>query len=82
MNLFQKIIAWAGGLGVLALAIWLGTIIFVGLLIIVPIAVLIGRWRLGKMRKEFEKAHAQARAERDGQVIETEYVGRFPRRRA
>ncbi len=73
MNIFQRIAAAVGGIGVLALAIWLGTIIFVILLIVAPIAALFLRWKMGKVRKEFEKAHGQARQGADG-VIETDYV--------
>lgn len=73
MNIFQKIAAAAGGIGILALAIWLGTIIFLVLLIAAPFLYLFARWRMGKLRKEFDAAKA-----RQGQgpagTIEAEYV--------
>ena len=82
MNPFQKIAAAIGGIGVLAIAIWLGTIIFIVLLIAAPILYLFGRWKMGKMRKEFEAQNPElARKMREGQdlrakggVIETDYV--------
>lgn len=73
MNIFQRIAAAVGGIGVLALAIWLGTIIFVILLIVAPIAAIYLRWKMGKVRKEFEKAQGNARRGPDG-VIEADYV--------
>ena len=82
MNPFQKIAATVGGIGILALAIWLGTIIFVALLVLAPVLYLYGRWKMGRMRKEFEATHPElARQMRErqaarpgGDVIETEYV--------
>jgi len=82
MNPFQKIAAAIGGIGVLAIAIWLGTIIFIVLLIAAPILYLFGRWKMGRMRKEFEAQNPElARKMREGQdlrakggVIETDYV--------
>ena len=76
MNIFQKIAAGVGGIGILALAIWLGTIIFLVLLIAAPFLYLFGRWKMGKLRKEFEKAHAEAQGRPQGRggVIEGDYV--------
>jgi len=78
MNPFQKIAAAVGGIGVLAIAIWLGTIIFVILLVCAPILYLYGRWKMGKMRKEFEAQHARMREAQEmrpqGGEIEAEYV--------
>lgn len=78
MNPFQKIAATIGGIGVLALAIWLGTIIFVTLLVLAPILYLYGRWKLGKVKKEFEAQHARMREHRDmrapGGTIDADYV--------
>lgn len=82
MNPFQKIAAGIGGIGILAVAIWLGTIIFVALLVLAPVLYLYGRWKMGKMRKEFEEKNPElARQLRErqamrpgGGVIEAEYV--------
>ncbi len=82
MNPLQKIAAAVGGIGILALAIWLGTIIFVALLVLAPVLYLYGRWKMGKMRKEFEAQNPElARQMRErqamrpgGDVIETDYV--------
>ena len=82
MNTFQKIGATLGGIGILAVAIWLGTIIFIALLVAAPLLYLYGRWKMGKMRKEFEAKHPElARQMRErqamrpgGGVIETDYV--------
>ncbi len=87
MNPFQKIAAAVGGIGVLAIAIWLGTIIFIALLVAAPLLYLYGRWKMDKMRKEFEAQNPELAEElrrRQGQrpgmrpqggtVIETEYV--------
>jgi len=82
MNPFQKIAAAVGGIGILALAIWLGTIIFVALLVLAPVLYLYGRWKMGKMRKEFEarnpelarQMREQRAAQRGGEVIDVEYV--------
>lgn len=78
MNPFQKIAAAVGGIGVLAIAIWLGTIIFVMLLVCAPLLYLYGRWKMGRMRKEFETQHARMREAHDmrakGGDIEAEYV--------
>ena len=78
MNPFQKIAAGIGGIGLLAIAIWLGTIIFVALLVLAPILYLFGRWKMGKMQKEFEAHHARMRAggasQGQGGTIDAEYV--------
>lgn len=78
MNPFQKIAATVGGLGVLAIAIWLGTIIFIALLVLAPILYLYGRWKMGTMKKEFEAQHARMRDAHEmrakGGDIEAEYV--------
>ncbi len=83
MNPFQKIAAAVGGIGVLAIAIWLGTIIFIALLVAAPLLYIYGRWKMGKMRKEFEAQNPelaeqlrqrQGRPPQGGTVIETEYV--------
>jgi predicted Holliday junction resolvase-like endonuclease len=83
MNPFQKIAAAIGGIGVLALAIWLGTIIFILLLIAAPLLYLYGRWKMGKMRKEFEAQNPelaeqlrqrQGMRPKGGDVIDGEYV--------
>lgn len=82
MNPFQKIAAAVGGIGVLAIAIWLGTIIFIALLVLAPILYLYGRWKMGKLRKEFEAQNpdlARQMRERQGaraggQTIDAEYV--------
>jgi len=83
MNPFQKVAATVGGIGVLAIAIWLGTIIFIALLVLAPVLYLYGRWKLGRMKKEMEARNpelaqrmreAQARG-RPGGTIDAEYVG-------
>jgi|GEM_PF-2385033 len=82
MNPFQKIAATLGGIGVLALAIWLGTIIFIALLVAAPLLYLYGRWKMGKMRKEFEAKNPElARQMREAQgmrdpggAIDAEYT--------
>jgi len=78
MNQLQKFGAALGGIGILAIAIWLGTIIFVALLVLAPVLYLIGRWKMGKMKKEFETQHARMREAQEmrakGGDIEAEYV--------
>lgn len=78
MNPLQKIAAGIGGIGVLAIAIWLGTIIFVMLLVLAPLLYLYGRWKMGRMKKEFEAQHARMRAAQGhrppGGVIDGEYI--------
>lgn len=74
MNKLQKIIAGIGGLGVLALALWIGTILFVVLLVALPLLALYGRWRMGKMRKEFEAHRARRGAASGPEVIDADYV--------
>ncbi len=70
MNPLQKALAAIGGIGVLAIALWLGTIIFVALLVAAPFLYLYGRWKLGKMKKEFEARNPElARQLREGQAM-------------
>ena len=81
MNPFQKIAAAVGGIGVLALAIWLGTIIFIALLVLAPILYVFGRWKMSKMKKEFEAQNPglarqmrERQTMRPGGTIDAEYV--------
>ena len=77
MNQLQKFGAALGGIGILAIAIWLGTIIFVALLVLAPLLYLYGRWKMGKMKKEFEAQHARMRESQGhrppGGVIDGDY---------
>lgn len=74
MSLFQKIIAAFAGVSILVLAIWIGSILFVALLIAAPLLMLYGQWRMKKMRKEFEKHAGRARDSMSGSVIDADYV--------
>lgn len=74
MNKFQKIIAGIGGVGVLALALWIATFLFIILLIALPLLALFGRWRMNKLRKEFEAQRARRDAGSGPEVIDAEYV--------
>ena len=70
MDQVKKAFAFLGGLGALALALWLATFIFIFLVIIGGALALYWRFKLGRAIK----THEREQARRDPGIIEGEYV--------
>lgn len=70
MTQVKKFFAGLGAVGALLLALYLAAFLFVALLIIGGIAAIYLKFKMGKVRKEFERRQAEAAPE----TIEGDYV--------